>query len=276
MQDSVDGFQIKRKNHLLSLTRKKVMRIIAIFLIWALVIVYMCLPISRMKGLNITGNVFLSDSDVIEIAHINSNTFRWDFDENEAKDLLNNYEFGNYSLISKSSINNKIYKVSISINEVFPLGVLNNEVILSSGEKISLEDYENNIPQYYKDSVGYLPELTINNLKNDSFEDFVKYTSDVNDGYIELRKSKEILSIKNSIVNSSPSDEVYTVQFKEIHGAKNITINIDVSSNRFTEKLTLKNYNEIKNSVINRLSTSSETNVIVDVDYIGAWKIIEG
>ena len=65
MQDSVDEFQLKRKNHLLSLTRKKVIRIVAIFLIWGMVITYFCLPISKMKGIEVNGN--LNKSGQLEI-----------------------------------------------------------------------------------------------------------------------------------------------------------------------------------------------------------------
>ena len=43
MQHSVDEFENSRNNHLLSIAKKKVVRIVAIFLIWALVITYMCL-----------------------------------------------------------------------------------------------------------------------------------------------------------------------------------------------------------------------------------------
>ena len=199
MQDSVDEFQLKRKNHLLSLTRKKVIRIVAIFLIWSFVITYFCLPVSKMKGIDVNGNVFLSDTMVIDIAHINSKTFRWDFSSEKANDLLNNYEFGNYSIIEKAKVKNTIIDVEINVKENFPLGLLGDEVVLSNGEMMTLEEYETIVPKTYRDAVGVLPILDISLLREESLDDFIKHTSNVTKGYIELRKNKTILNISNSI-----------------------------------------------------------------------------
>lgn len=277
MQDSVDEFQTKRKYHLLSITRKKVMRIVAIFLIWAIFITYLCLPVSRMKGIEVYGNVFLTDSKVIDIANINPKTLRWDFSPDESIDLLNNYQFGNYSIIKKAKIKDSIFSPSLKIQENFPLGILNGEVLLSNGDKVSLINYENDVPSYYKDAVGHLPTLNIHDLSENSLNNFISNSSKISDGYIRLRKMSKILSIENVVIEASPEDEVYVYSFSEIKNACTYLINIKVSPSRVADKLTYDYYVEKTDEAINQAieSGNNEGVVTIDIDYVGSWNIVD-
>lgn len=277
MQHSVDEFEIKRNNHLLSITKKRVVRIIAIFLIWALVITYMILPVSKMKGIKVTGNVYLTNSKVIEIAHIDTRTFRWDFDEDVAEDLLNNYQFDQYKIIKSAKIHNNIVSVKIDVKEIFPLGVINNNVVFSNGNKIPMVSYLANTPQYYIDAVGTLPELIINELSPDSYNDFVTYSSKVSSDYIKLIQEKNLVKIENIEVPASPEDEVYKFTFEEQKNETTFIFNVLVSPSRIATKLTYDYYESKTTEAMNRalLDGSYDGTIIVNVDFIGSWNVVE-
>ena len=277
MQHSVDEFESKRNNHLRSITRKKVVRIVAIFLIWSLVVTYMFLPISKMQNMKVTGNVFLSDAKVIDIACIDSKTFRWDFDGSEAEKMLNNYKFGNYTIIGKSKIKNNLISVSIDIEEIFPLGVVGDDVLLSDGSTMTLSKWNSYVPRYYQDAVGHLPELNISMLSENSMDLFIKSAKKTSPGYIELRNKKEMLSISNVDVDASPEDEVYVYSFKEVKGGIVYVLNILLSPSRVSSKLTYEFYDSVVNDVINKANTSGiDSNLYnITIDYIGSWTIVD-
>lgn len=273
----VDDFENKRNTHLRSIAKKKVVRIVAIFLIWALVITYMFLPVSKMQNIKVTGNVFLSDDKVMDIACIDSRTFRWDFDEDEAEKMLNSYKFGDYSIVSKSKIENNLVSVSLDIEEIFPLGVIGEDVLLSDGSKISLSKWNSDVPRFYQDAVGHLPELNISILGQNSMDLFIESSRKTSKGFVELRNKKELLSISNIDVEASPEDEVYVYSFKEVKGGTVYVLDILLSPSRVSSKLTYEFYNSIVNEVIDRANTSGiDSNLYtITIDYIGSWTIVD-
>ena len=273
MQHSVDEFENSRNNHLLSIAKKKVVRIVAIFLIWALVITYMCLPISKMQGISISGNVFISDSKLIDIACIDSRTFRWDFDEDEAKKMINSYTFGDYSILSDAKVKNNLLSVSVEVKETFPLVILGEHVLLSDVSKMAMDRWFSVVPAYYQEAVGHLPELNIAMLSENSLDDFVKFSSRTSEGYVELRNKVEVLSVSNIELEASPEDEVYVYSFKEVRSGIVYEIDVLVSPSRISSKLTYDFYNDMVNNAINRADSSGVESTLyeVTVDYVGSW-----
>ena len=186
-------------------------------------------------------------------------------------------QFENYSIIENAKVKESILHPSITIKEVFPLGIIDKEVLLSNGAKITLASYQTDVPSYYREAVGNLPVLNINELSDNSFDNFVKYTSSVSDGYVKLRKNKKILSIENVVIEASPEEEVYVYSFSEILNACTYIINIKVSPSRIKDKLTYEYYVEKVNEAINLAveGGNSEGIVTINIDYVGSWNVVK-
>lgn len=199
--------KVKKKR----VNKKKIILALLLLIFLFLIVDYILhIPV---KNIYVTGNIILSDKEIIEISNLNNypsyiNTYFTDIKKN----LLKN------EYIKKVNIKRKIpSKIYIEIEEYKPIAIYNKKVILSS-KKLVNNDYDidyipyvtNDIEEVYNKFIDSFSKINndillkishIEYAPNDvDKERFILYMVDSN--YVHITLSKiEKLNKYNSIVN---------------------------------------------------------------------------
>lgn len=214
--------------------RKKIIKLLISLIIWAIIIIYLLTPFSSYKMMNVKGNVYLDEEEVIELAGI-KNTWWWLVDSKKLKDKLETYVN-----IDNVSVSKGFNGLNISILEKYPLATRDGKYLMNT----TLELMEKSEYPY-----------TIDKLVD---------VSELNSTYVNLFANQYIhvdLKIREYFISAKMQDEKIMIiegKFNESSYFK-IYLNLDCLS----IKLSSDNFNKIKSEILGKVS---DDNVQYDKD----------
>ncbi|MGN1295823.1 MAG: cell division protein FtsQ/DivIB [Bacilli bacterium] len=115
-----------------------IVKLACIVLVFCMVVLYFFAPISQVSNYKLEGNIYLSSSDVLEIAHLTKKTSLYSIDTKEVKELLDNHP-----LIDNSKVQCDFFGLKIQIDEIAPVCYHDGKYYLSNGEEVT-DDMINN------------------------------------------------------------------------------------------------------------------------------------
>jgi len=118
------------------LRRRK--RLIVVLIIWLIIFIYMITPLSRVN-LSITGNVYYSKSELIDMGYINEKRLWWLLDEDKVIKTLESYEY-----IENVEVTKSLFGTKMTIKEIYPVGVKAGSYVMSNNSLVKKDDYPNN------------------------------------------------------------------------------------------------------------------------------------
>lgn len=130
------SIDLERTNYHLKMKKRKIKRIITVAIIWLILIVYFITPFSKIN-LKVSGNVYYSKQELMDLAYINKNEFWWLFNKNNAIKVLEANEY-----IENVEIRKSPFGVRMKIEEIYPLGEIGDKFVFSNGNV----NYKNNYP----------------------------------------------------------------------------------------------------------------------------------
>lgn len=131
------SIDLERANYHLKLKKRKRKRILVVLIMWSLMFVYMITPLSRVN-LKVNGNVYYTKEELVDIGYINENSLWWLFNSNNAKKVLESYDY-----IESVEIKKSFFGTKMKISEIYPLGVYIDKYLLNNGSLVVKEDYDN-------------------------------------------------------------------------------------------------------------------------------------
>ena len=132
------SIDLERANYHLKCKKRKMKRILVVAIMWLLILVYFITPLSKVN-LKVSGNVYYSKKDLIEMGYINENSLWWLFDSDDSIKVLESYEYINNVEIKKSFFGTKMI-----IDEIYPVGQIANNYVFNNGEVKPIDEYSNN------------------------------------------------------------------------------------------------------------------------------------
>jgi hypothetical protein len=210
------SIDIERTNYHLKCRQRKRKRIITVFILWIIIFVYFVTPLSKVN-LKLSGNVYYTKQEVMNMAYISKNDFWWLVDTKKVKKVLESYEHINSVNVSKSFLG-----IEVKIDEVYPIATKDNKYVMSDKQIIEKSEYqldskvdiltsfdcieEENISRIvneYKDvSLAVRNhfnkiEIVQSEIGNNEFYDYVKlYGKDERIGYFIIKVDLIYLSTK--------------------------------------------------------------------------------
>jgi len=132
------SIDVERANyhHKCKIRRRK--RILIVALIWALILVYIFTPFSKVN-LKVTGNVYYTKKELMQMTYMNKNDHWWLFNTKNAKKTLESYTY-----IDNVSFSKSFFGVKLKINEVYPIAIKDNKYVMSDKQLIEKEEYDLN------------------------------------------------------------------------------------------------------------------------------------
>lgn len=131
------SIDLERANYHLKLKKRKRKRILVVLIMWLLIFIYFITPLSRVN-LKVSGNVYYSKEELVDIGYINENRLWWLFDSSDAKKVLESYEY-----IERVEIKKSFFGTKMKVNEIYPVGVYNNKYLLNNGNLVVKGEYDN-------------------------------------------------------------------------------------------------------------------------------------
>ena len=114
--------------------RRKVIKLLISMIIWVVIVVYLITPFSTYKMMHVRGNVYLKESEVLELSGI-KNIWWWLVDKNKLKDTLEAYEN-----IDNVSISTGFNGLNISILERYPLAIRDGKYLMNTSAELIEKD----------------------------------------------------------------------------------------------------------------------------------------
>ena len=144
MEETKTEYQIllekKNKSEMISF----IIRIVIVILSFLLVALYLLTPISSMAIMNLNGNIYLNNQDVLSLIHHEENDSIYSLDDKEALELLNAHP-----LIENAKIDITPFTLNVSFDECAPSAKYDEDVYHTLGYKFTNEEYENEIIKSY-------------------------------------------------------------------------------------------------------------------------------
>lgn len=131
------SIDLERANYHLKLKKRKRKRILTVLVIWILIFVYLFTPLSRVN-LKVSGNVYYTKEELIDMGYINESNLWWLFNSDDAKKVLESYNY-----IESVEIKKSFFGTKMVINEIYPIGIYNNKYLLNNGYLVVKEGYDN-------------------------------------------------------------------------------------------------------------------------------------
>ncbi len=220
------SFYDLHNQYLLTKRKNFFLRLLTIVILWSVLIAYFFLPFSKVENITIKGNVFLTKSQILEMANIKEKQFKIDINNRKVENKLNSY-----SCIEKTTSKISLFSSTLTIKEIYPIGSNENRILWSNGsfsnEKVDEKIY-GNIPSI---------EATIN---ASMIEDFASLDSK----WGELRKNKKMTSIEEKDYPLTDKN-TYSFTFLENIFDKEIMITFVIDKNSISKKLNLEIYEKI-------------------------------
>ena len=120
--------------------RRKIIRLLICLIIWAIMVIYLLTPLSTYKMMNVKGNVYLSEDDILNLADIKS-TWWWIVDSDKLKNKLEEHPN-----IDNVSISKGFEGLNISILEKYPLAIKNDKYLMNTTlELLEKDKYQGNV-----------------------------------------------------------------------------------------------------------------------------------
>lgn len=124
--------------------------------IFVLLVVYLVTPLSQVGNYHLSGNLNLSKSDVLKIAHLRSNTSLYSINEKKCEDLLSNHP-----LIDSCRVKTSVFGgLEIEIEEKTPVLSNNQVYYLNNGELLDNSLLSSpSLGEYLGNIITQIPEL---------------------------------------------------------------------------------------------------------------------
>lgn len=226
----------ERKKYHNKMKKRKVFRFSVVVFVWIILLTYFFMPFSRVKNLQVNGNVFVSEEEIKNIMNLDSKMLIVLVDESKAVDRLNMHPYINNIKVKKS-----LFKMSVEVKENYPVGYVGDKLLLSNNTLINESEYE------YIEKIVSLPIIS------------GEITEE-----IRLKLISKILKIDKSISSNINSIEIIKKGAEESYyyvcniGIKDEKIGymmLKVELNKLDYKFALKEYNFIvsyvqKNDII--------------------------
>lgn len=221
------SFEKERNEYHQNRKRKKTIRLLISLIIWSILIIYLCTPFASYKMMNVKGNVYLSDNEVLELAKV-KRLWWWIVDG----DALKN-ELEKDSRIDNVSVSKGLDGLNISILEKYPIAICNEQYLMNTTEIIDKEKYP----------------YPIDNLVD---------ISDVDHVYINSFASQYIhvdLSVRESFYLATMLDEQNIV----LHGKfdENSYFQMIISLRYLSSKLESDKIVNIKNEILGKIANDN-------------------
>ena len=154
------SIDLERTNYHRNLKLKRRKRLIVVLIIWLIIFVYMITPLSRVN-LKVSGNVYYTKDELVDMGYINENRLWWLFDENKAIKTLESDHY-----IENVEIHKSLFGTKMNVKEIYPVGLKNNKYVMSNGDLIDREAYSNHSKITNIASFDNIDEVDIDNLVN--------------------------------------------------------------------------------------------------------------
>lgn len=132
------SIDLERANYHLKCRKRRKKRIIVIVVIWALFFAYLFSPLSKIN-LRVEGNVYYTKEELMTMANLKKNNHWWLVDAKKADKVLESYAF-----IDSVSITKSILGVKININEIYPIAIKDDKLVMNNKTYIERSEYELN------------------------------------------------------------------------------------------------------------------------------------
>ena len=132
------SIDLERANYHLKCRKRRKKRIIVIVVIWALFFAYLFSPLSKIN-LRVEGNVYYTKEELMTMANLKKNNHWWLVDTKKADKVLESYAF-----IDSVSITKSILGVKININEIYPIAIKDDKLVMNNKTYIERSEYELN------------------------------------------------------------------------------------------------------------------------------------
>ena len=126
---SFDNILLMRKNRARSIF---LVKIVAIFVIFASVVLYFFAPISQVSNYRLEGNIYFTKQEVLDICFLTKKTSLYKVDKKEVKELLDNHP-----LIKNSKVSCSIFGFGITFEEICPVGKYKTSIYMSDGSLLT-------------------------------------------------------------------------------------------------------------------------------------------
>ena len=151
---------ISFEEHLLekkkSYKKRLISKISFVGIIFALLFIYLFTPLSHVNKYKLSGNLNLTDDDILEICHIDRETSLFLINENKCLELLENHP-----LIKSAKINNNVFGFKVEIEEITPVlkDMVGNYYFNDGTIKDEAFMNATSIPDHFVDICNELPIL---------------------------------------------------------------------------------------------------------------------
>ena len=186
------SIDLERANYHLKLKKRKRKRILVVLTIWILIFIYFITPLSKVN-LKISGNVYYSDYELVKKGYINENNLWWLFNDDNAKKVLESYEYINNVEIKKSFFGTKMI-----VDEIYPVLKIEDKYVFNNGLVRDIEDYPNN------DKISF-----ITSFENVNDEDL---------NYLSAKYSRVDLKVRNKINRLEIVNDSNNYKFAKLFG----------------------------------------------------------
>ena len=132
------SIDLERANYHLKCRQRRRKRILIISVLWLVIFVYLFTPLSKVH-LKVSGNVYYTKQELMNLSYINSSDYWWLVDEDKAKKVLESYKY-----IDNVEIKKSFFGMSLIIDEVYPVGIKNNKYVMNNRNIIEKETYDLN------------------------------------------------------------------------------------------------------------------------------------
>ena len=129
------SIDLERKRYHDECKRRRKKRIIRVLILWAIIIIYFLSAFSKVN-LKVKGNVYYTKDELVKIGYIDEDNLWWLFNSNDAKKVLETYEY-----IDSVTFNKSFLGVTLTINEIFPVGIKNNKYLMNNKTLVEKEAY---------------------------------------------------------------------------------------------------------------------------------------
>ena len=219
--------------------KRKIVKLYISLVIWAIIIAFLCSPFASYKMMNVNGNVYLSEEEIIEYAGI-KHSWWWIVDGNKVKEKLE--EHGN---IDNVSVSFDWRGLHISILEKYPLVSLvidGNSYYITNTSFVPVLQSECNFGETHLIDISELDE----SLRNDFVRKYSNVHLDVRNTFYKLETTSEDGVV---IMKGKFNDNAY--------------FNIEIKLEYLDVKLEEEKFNNIKEEILGKIGSS---NVKYDID----------
>ena len=221
--------------------RKKKRKLVKLYIslaLWAIIIVFLCSPLSTYKMMNVNGNVYLSEKEIIDYAGIR-HSWWWIVDADKVKTKLEEHDN-----IDNVSISFDWKGLHISILEKYPLATLTID-----GEKYCILNTSFN-PVKESECHKLTDNLIdISDLPEDKRNSFIRKYSSVSSSARDVLYGLDYVSDDVVLLKGKFSEEAY--------------FNIEISIEYLDVKLEEEKFKNIKEEILGKVGSS---NVKYDID----------